>query len=133
MAASLPFVALAFLSKETAVVLPPLLNWAGLWVPPDPSAAVSRPKAILRELLPWCVAALYMLTRMAILGSFGATYNNASYFATFRDGRFLHHFSQSLLQLVAPLNAVSAASHGIPGAALRAVTLVAAPPSSRPA
>ena len=76
MAAPLPFVALAFLSKETAVVLPPLLNWAGFWVPRDPSVAVSRPRAILRETLPWCIAALYMLTRLAILGSFGATYNN---------------------------------------------------------
>ena len=107
--APLPYVALALLCKETAVVIAPLLNWVGAWVPRTTPRTKGAGTAILRELAPWIVVAVWFGVRYALFGNLGMSYRNASFFSYADPVKMARNVAESLFQLVAPVNVPQAA------------------------
>ena len=101
------FIALAFLAKETAVVLPPLLLWLDLTLQP-----CGRPtlKGLLRRHTPtFGLLLVYLLTRLALFDSLGTTYSGHDYaWFLFERPESLSHLAvslgTSLSKLLVPVN-----------------------------
>jgi hypothetical protein len=114
----IPWLLPALFSKETAVVLIPLMNLAPLLVPGAAGAVAGMPRRsrILREAIPWAALVGWFSLRYHVLDGLGASYGPAEYFATGgtevplldRIGAFAArcwlYFRHSFLQVVAPVN-----------------------------
>ncbi|HYC78764.1 MAG TPA: hypothetical protein VEI02_14160 [Planctomycetota bacterium] len=127
--APLPWLALAFLSKDTAVVLPPALTWARLWTPgprdgdavgagdAEPPPFERRARRFFRWTGPWLVLAAYFAARVAVYGHIGSKYLDRSYGEWLADGRAPEHLAASLGRLAAPWNDAWSLRNGVPLAA----------------
>jgi hypothetical protein len=122
--AALPWLVLALFSKETAVVLVPLLTLAGWLVTPPPgSKRASGAALVVRESAPWVLLGAWFAYRRWVLGSLGTSYGPTSYFGDFDLAVLGGNLARSLLQLVAPANATSMADHALPLALVRGAFL----------
>jgi hypothetical protein len=119
--APIPWLVLAFLSKETAVVLPPALAWARMVdsAPrkrdaPHDAAGPFAPPVFLALLAPFVLLGLYLALRASLFQGFGTKYLDRSYGEWLRDGAAPKHFIASLGRLFAPWNDAWTARHGLP-------------------
>lgn len=123
--APIPWLVIALMAKDSAIVLPPCLVWArfldaaagGRGAPED---AAARPLRPLAATLPLFILGAYFALRKAVFGTIGTTYLDRTYGEWLADGNAPRHFLVSLGRLIAPWNDAWAARHGVPEA-LRAV------------
>jgi hypothetical protein len=104
-------VGLALCSKETAVVLPPLLLLTGILIGKDlnpESTSSTKRRLLLQHAATWAVLIIYFALRIILFGSIGGRYNQDSYFSYLgTDGaivRTLKDVASSLLVLLTPVN-----------------------------
>ena len=110
--ASLPWLLLGLFSKDTAIVLPPCLFVARIFL-----SATGLPYPRKAAVLPWIVLGAYFGLRLAVFGAIGSKYLDRSYVEWLKDGDAPGHLLTSLGRLFAPMNDAWSGRFGVPSAA----------------